>query len=174
MKPDVEAIEQAFAALEPSPRERGRVELVVVRRGGGEHVTPERVDVTVDDGVVGDRWTADKDPGRAAQVTLMMSRVARLLCGDRPLDLPGDNFLVDLDIGEEALPAGARVRIGTAVLEVTGEPHLGCATFRERLGSAALRWVNHNDVVSRRARGVNCRVIEGGQVAVGDEIAVLG
>ena len=35
-----------------------------------------------------------------------------------PLDAPGDNFLVDLDLSEEALPVGARLRLGEALLEV--------------------------------------------------------
>ena len=173
MKPDVAAIESAWQKLEPPPRGRGRVDLVVVRVGGGEHRTPERVAISVDGGVEGDRWDVAKDPDRHCQVTLMMTRVARLLVGDKPLHLPGDNFLVDLEIGEEALPAGARIALGAAVLEVSGEPHLGCGTFRERFGAAALRWVNHTDVRSRRARGVNCRVIEGGEVAVGDVVEVL-
>ena len=173
MKPDVEAIEKAFAELAPPPRGSGRVDLVVLRTGNGEHATPDAVDVTVDDGLVGDRWNLEKDPERSAQVTVMMTSVARLLCGDKPLHLPGDNFLVDIDVGEEAMPVGTRFKIGGAVLEVSDEPHTGCDKFRERLGSAALRWVNHKDVKSRRTRGVNCRVIEGGAVAIGDPVEVL-
>jgi hypothetical protein len=173
MKPDVEAIDAAYAALPPSPRGNGRVDLIVLRTGGGDHATPERADVTVDGGVTGDRWSVDSDPERCAQVTLMMTAVARMLTGDRPLHLPGDNFLVDIDIGEEAMPAGTRIAIGSAILEISDEPHTGCAKFRERLGSAALRWVNHADLRHRRLRGVNCRVIDGGEVAIGDPIRVL-
>ena len=173
MKPDVEALETAYSALTAPPRRSGRVDLVVLRLGGGEHATPESVEITVDDGLVGDRWTAEKDPERGAQVTLMMSSVAKLLTGDQPLHIPGDNFIVDIDIGTEAMPVGTRVAIGTAVLEISDEPHTGCAKFSERLGSAALRWVNHADFKSRRGRGVNCRVISPGTVAVGDTISVI-
>lgn len=173
MKPDVAAIESAWQKLEPPPRGRGRVDLLVVRIGGGEHLTPERIAITTEGGLEGDRWSIERDPERSCQVTLMMTAVARLVAGDKPLHLPGDNLLVDLDIGAEALPAGSRLAIGGVVLEVTPEPHAGCATFRERFGSAALRWVNHASFRARRARGVNCRVIEGGEVAVGDAIEVL-
>lgn len=173
MKPEVAAIESAWRALQPPSRDRGRVDLIVLRLGGGEHATPERVAVTVDGGLEGDRWSIDGDPGRDAQVTLMMTPVARLLAGEKPLHLPGDNFLVDIDLGVEAMPAGTRIAVGAAVLEISEEPHTGCAKFRERLGSAALRWVNHADVRARRLRGVNCRVLEGGEVGVGDVVQVL-
>jgi MOSC domain-containing protein YiiM len=164
----VDAIEASWQRLAPPSRERGRVELIVVRLGGGEHRVPERVEVGLESGVAGDRWRIAGDPGRACQVTLMMSAVARLLCGERPLHLPGDNFLVDFDLGEESVAPGGRLRLGTVVLEISEEPHAGCKTFRERLGSDALRWVNHRDNRHLRLRGVNCRVIEPGAVAVGD------
>jgi MOSC domain-containing protein YiiM len=105
-------------------------------------------------------------------VTLMNVRVTELICADgQPLDLPGDNFLVDLDLSEEALPAGTRLRIGSALLEVSAEPHTGCKKFSARFGLDALLWVNeHRD---RRLRGMNCRVVEPGAVAVGDAVAVV-
>jgi MOSC domain-containing protein YiiM len=87
------------------------------------------------------------------------------------LEASGDNLLVDLDLSETALPVGTRLRIGTAVLEVSAEPHTGCKKFRERFGLDALKWVNdHRD---RRLRGMNCRVLEAGTVAVGDSAAVV-
>ena len=45
-------------------------------------------------------------------------------------------------------------------------PHTGCKKFKERFGLDALKWVNDNR--DRRLRGMNCRVVEAGAVAVGD------
>ena len=101
----------------------------------------------------------------------MNVRVTRLVAGDRqPLDAPGDNFLVNLDLAESALPGGTRLRLGGALLEVSALPHTGCKTFRERFGLEALKWVNADR--PQRLRGLNCRVLEAGRVAVGDPVSV--
>jgi len=164
-------IERAWAALERSPRGSGTVELITVRLGGGKHLCPARVALSPDGGVDGDRWSQGRRV-RQAQVTMMNARVAAMLAAGRaPLDAPGDNFLVDLDLGEEALPAGSRLRIGGAILEITALSHTGCKKFRERLGAAALDWVNAVPNRALRLRGVNCLVIEAGEVAVGDPVA---
>ena len=121
-------------------------------------------------GVEGDRWSQGKRV-REAQVTMMNARVAAMLAAGRaPLDAPGDNFQVDLDLGEEALPAGSRLRGGGALIEVSALAHSGCKYFRERLGAAALDWVNAVPNRALRLRGVNCLVIEAGEIALGDPV----
>jgi MOSC domain-containing protein YiiM len=157
-----------WEAIEPAPRGSGTVRGICVRVEEGVHETPGRVEVTVEEGVAGDRWaTGRRDLD--AQVTLINVRVAELIGG--PLDRGGDNFQVDLDLSEEALPVGTRLQIGSALLEVSPAPHTGCKKFRERFGLDALTWVNdHRD---RRLRGMNCRVLEAGAVAVGDRVAVV-
>jgi hypothetical protein len=164
----VEDFETRWTSADPAPRGSGSVRLICVRLGDGIHETPERADVTVDDGLVGDRWAQGKRD-LDAQITLMNVRVTELIGG--PLDLPGDNFQVDLDLSEEALPVGTKLRLGKALLEVSPAPHTGCKTFRERFGLDALKWVNDNR--DRRLRGMNCRVLEGGAVAVSDPIVVV-
>jgi MOSC domain-containing protein YiiM len=165
----VEDFETRWASAEPAPRGTGTVRLICVRVDEGVHETPERAQVTVEEGLVGDRWASggrDLD----AQITLMNVRIAELVGG--PLGLSGDNFQVDLDLSEDALPVGTVLRLGEALLEVSPAPHTGCKTFRERFGLDALKWVNdHRD---RRLRGMNCRVLEAGAVAVGDVVAVQG
>jgi hypothetical protein len=156
---------ERWEAADPAPRGSGTVRLICVRRDEGVHETPERAEVTVEDGLVGDRWGAGRRD-LDAQITLMNVRVTELIGG--PLDLPGDNFQVDLDLSEEALPVGTRLELGGAVLEVSPAPHTGCKKFKERFGLDALKWVNdHKDL---RLRGVNCRVVAGGTVAVGDSV----
>ena len=170
-----EELQQLWDESPALPRNQGAVQLITVRRGRGDHRCPDRIAVSRAGGVEGDRWALDADRDPACQVTLMTTRAAELVAaGEQPLDAVGDNFLVDLDLSEEALPSGARLRLGSALLEVTAEPHLGCKTFRERFGAGALRWVNWEANRSRRLRGVNCRVIEDGVVAVGDLVEVIG
>ena len=163
--------EAAWREIETAPRGSGTVELICLRLGDGVHDCPDRVEVAPGRGVEGDRWADGEEPEVDAQVTLMNVRVARLIAGERqPLDAPGDNFLVDLDLAESALPAGTRLRLGSALLEVSALPHTGCKKFRERFGLDALKWVNANR--PQRLRGLNCRVLEAGSVAVGDPISV--
>jgi hypothetical protein len=163
----VDDFETRWASVEPAPRGSGTVRMICVRVDEGVHETPERAEVTVEDGLVGDRWARGRRD-LDAQITLMNVRVTELIGG--PLDLPGDNFQVDLDLSEEALPVGTRLRLGETLLEVSPAPHTGCKTFRERFGLDALTWVNDNR--DRRLRGMNCRVLESGAVAVGDSVEV--
>jgi MOSC domain-containing protein YiiM len=63
--------------------------------------------------------------------------------------------------------------VGSAVLEITAEPHTGCAKFSARFGSDALRFVNGAAGRPLRLRGVNTRVVQPGTVARGDTITRL-
>ena len=78
-----------------------------------------------------------------AQLTLMNARVVALVAGERERwPLAGDQLYVDLDLSADNLPPGTRLAVGSAVIEVTPEPHTGCAKFSARFGSEALRFVN--------------------------------
>lgn len=170
---------ETFDAIETRLREvsarpaSGVIRRIVVRQGGGQHATPARVRLDPQGGIEGDRWSRGVEPDPADQVSLMDARVVETLAGADGLDVPGDNLVVDLDLGEPALPFGARLRIGTAVIELSGKLHAGCSKFRARLGDQALRWVNAKQNRARRLRGVFCRVLEAGEVAVGDTIVRL-
>lgn len=167
-------LEARWLALEPAPRRAGTVALLVLRQGSGVHQTPAEVELSPEGGVHGDRWREKEGRDLDEQVTLMNVRVTRLIAGtERPLHLPGDNVQVDLDLSQEALPAGTRLRLGTALLEVTAAPHLGCDKFAARFGVEALKWVNAKAHRERRLRGVNARVLEGGRVAVGGVVEVV-
>jgi hypothetical protein len=173
----IDELEQAWGARIPAPRDRGTVRLICVRKGGGLHETPGEVEIAPGIGLVGDRWSqrdSGRDPDGYSAVTLINSTVAGLIAaGRQPLDAPGDNLHVDLDIGVDALPAGTRLRAGEVVLRVSEQPHTGCSTFSGKFGLDALKWVSTPDGRSRRLRGVNCSVIAGGVVRVGDAIEVI-
>jgi hypothetical protein len=168
-------LDRLYASGPPLARERGSVDLLVVRRGAERHETPTGAALTCEQGLVGDRWVDgwgwQRDVER--QLTLMMTGVAELVCDGQPLDLPGDNLLVSLDLSVEALPVGARLRVGEALIEITAKPHAGCKKFLARFGADALAWINDDAGKQRRLRGVNSRVIEPGTVRVGDGIVVI-
>jgi MOSC domain-containing protein YiiM len=169
--PTIQELEAARNAWPPAPRGRGSVRLVCVRKEDGRHETPERALLTPDGGLEGDRWLANPRRALDAQLTLMYVELARLFAGDRlPVDAPGDNVLVDFDLSEEALPAGTPLRLGQALIEVTALPHTGCKKFSEKFGLEALKWVNSRRDL--RLRGMNCRVLEAGWVAVGDPVEI--
>lgn len=172
----IDELERGWISRPAPPCDDGAVRLLCVRKGGGVHETPPSVRLITGGGVDGDRW-ADRDPSSdpdgVTAVTLINAAVAELVAGDvQPLHAAGDNLVVDLDIGADALPAGSRLAIGDAILRVSEQPHTGCSKFRDKFGLDALKWVSTPDGRARRLRGVNCSVIRGGTVGVGDTIAV--
>jgi hypothetical protein len=133
---------------------------------GEREVLAEGV-LDLDEGLVGDRWsahrsskTSDGSPNRETQVTLMSARVVDLVAaGDRERwALAGDQIYVDFDISEANLPAGTRLSLGSAVLEVSLEPHTGCVKFANRFGNDAHRFVNTKPFRHLRLRGLNAKV----------------
>ncbi|HEX2142481.1 MAG TPA: hypothetical protein VHK28_09465, partial [Candidatus Limnocylindria bacterium] len=75
-------LEALWSALPPAPRERGTVRLLCVRREDGAHDTPTEVQISLEGGVVGDRWAHGwqrRDPERNAQVTLMNASVTEMV-----------------------------------------------------------------------------------------------
>jgi hypothetical protein len=172
-------LEAGLDDVRGAPVDHGRVEMLVLRPTVGERETPDHVHLDVVEGVVGDNWRvrgSSRGPGGAAnpeaQVTVMNARMAHLVSGgeaDRR-KLAGDQIYADLDISHENLPAGSRLRIGSAVIEISAHPHTGCAKFVARFGSDAMRFVNSPMGRQLRLRGVNCKVVSGGVVSVGDTI----
>jgi MOSC domain-containing protein YiiM len=159
--------------LPESPRDVGRVALLVRRGEGGRRETPLEVRLTTADGVPGDAWSRRAARHVGAQISAMQADVAALLANGQPLTLSGDNLLLELDLSTSNLPPGSRVRAGDALLEVTSQPHNGCAKFRARFGADALRFVSRPDLRPRNLRGVYLRVVEAGTLRLGDAVEVL-
>lgn len=87
--------------------------------------------------------------------------------------LAGDQLFIDLDISIQNLPAGSRLSIGTAVIEVSSYPHTGCKKFSDRFGPDAILFVNSDHGKANRFRGLNARIIQSGVVKVGDAVLKL-
>jgi MOSC domain-containing protein YiiM len=164
---------ERIARLPPPPTDDGRVVLVVVRPATDERVLPARCRLTPEGGVEGDRWSQRETPVRDTQVTAMRADVARVLANGQPIQLAGDNLFVDLDLSPANLPAGIRLRVGSALCEVTPKPHNGCTKFAARFGDDALAITGAEAFRSWRLRGLHLSVLEAGEVAPGDRIAVL-
>ena len=107
------------------------------------------------------------------QLATMSLGVAEVIANGQPLALFGDNLFLALDLSVENLPAGSRLRVGAATLEVTPEPHDGCHQFHDRFGADALRLVARRETRDRNLRGIYLRVVESGAVRVGDAVEVL-
>ncbi len=166
-------LEARYAELGTGPRDRGSVKLLVVRPTKGERVMPAQVELTVDGGMAGDRWISREPRHPDSQITLMRHDLGELIANGQSLGLFGDNLLVDLDLTEDNLPTGSRLRIGGCLVEVTPEPHNGCAQYAGRFGHDALRFISQKPLRPARLRGIYVRVLESGTVAVGDSIEVI-
>ncbi|HWW52811.1 MAG TPA: MOSC domain-containing protein [Acidimicrobiales bacterium] len=173
-------LEAGLAAIRASPASDGRLELIVSRPSPGQRQIVEEGRLDLGDGLVGDSWSYRPGPGpqRGApepdrQLTLINARVAVLIGGDPEGGAQsGDQLHLDLDLSEANLPAGTRLHLGAAVIEVTEEPHTGCAKFTERFGVDALRFVNSPIGRELHLRGVNARVIVPGTIRRGDTVRV--
>ena len=166
-------LESGFAALPEAPRHTGRVALIVRRPEPNRRETPQRVRLSTETGVEGDGWSHRPPRDVEAQITLLRRDVAELIAPEQPLPLFGDNLLVDFDLSTGHLPAGSRLGVGGALVEVTPLPHNGCRKFADRFGRDALRFVQAKPTCSENLRGIHVRVLEDGDVEVGDPIRVV-
>jgi MOSC domain-containing protein YiiM len=152
--------------------DRGRVARIVRRRELGRREAPASLRLTPELGVPGDAWIERGRPDPAGQIAVMQLDVATLIANGQPLDLFGDNLFLELDLSAANLPIGSRVRIGGATLEITPKAHNGCSKFRARFGPDALRFVSDPGLRHRNLRGIYMRVIEAGDVSLGDPVEV--
>ena len=65
---------------------------------------------------------------------------------------------------------GTRLAIGSAVIEVSAKPHVGCWKYEARFGRDATRFVNSKVGRALRLRGFCGSIIVGGTVRIGDKV----
>lgn len=174
-------LEAGLAEIFRSPKDGGVLEMIVRRPqvGAREILAEGQLDVV--EGLVGDSWklrssrrTTDGTPHPDMQLNVINSRLVALVSQDRRRwHLAGDQLYVDFDLSEANVPAGTRLAIGSAVIEVTAEPHTGCSKFVERFGMDAMKFVNASERKNLHLRGINARVVQPGAVRVGDAVGKL-
>ena len=173
-------LEAALDDIRQSPRDEGRLEMIVRRPQVGARDVLEEGWLTEAEGLQGDSWrhrsnsrSADGSPDPDMQLTLMSTRAIAAITPDRARwPLAGDQLFVDLDLTDEHLPPGTRLHIGDAIVVVTTQPHTGCGKFVERFGVDAMKWVNSADGRDLHLRGIYVRVVQDGRVRRGDTITV--
>ena len=169
----LESVNAGLDARTPPPRDAGTVVALVTRQAGEARTAHEELRFGQEWGALGDRWSPVKH-GMANQVTAMESGVGELIANGQPLDLFGDNLIVDLALDVGNLPPGSRLRLGKeVVLQVTDKPHTGCSKYRARFGADALTAISREDRRELRLRGIHLEVVRSGTVAVGDPIVVV-
>jgi hypothetical protein len=171
-------LEAALGELWQAPADTGTVDLIVRRPATGERKVLDAGELDPAEGLVGDNWRergSRHAPDGAAepdrQLNVINARVSRLVAVDPGRRaLAGDQLHLDLDLSIANLPPGTRLALGSAVIEVTEPPHLGCAKFVERFGREAMRFVNSPVGRELRLRGMNAKVVVAGTVRPGDAV----
>jgi hypothetical protein len=174
-------LEAGLYQVSLSPKDAGVLEMIVRRPQVGEREILDEGHLDLAEGLVGDSWklrtsrrTADGTPHPDMQLNLINSRLVSLVAQDRSRwHLAGDQLYVDLDLSEANLPPGTRLSIGSAVIEVTAEPHTGCSKFVERFGFDAMKFVNAPERKDLHLRGINARVVRSGVVRTGEAVNKL-
>lgn len=137
----------------------------------GIHLAPGRrlpvrrvdsVEAEAGKGLVGDRYHGTKHRHVTVQSATDLEQAAAVL--GRPVPWDGTRRNLTLSHGEVPTTPGTRLRIGAVVLEVV-RVAAPCRLLDDELGPGAA-------AALRRRAGTCFRVLEGGTISVGDEVAL--
>ena len=174
-------LEAGLDEIRRSPVESGTLRMIVRRPREDEREVLEEGVLDPVHGLAGDNWstrgsnrTADGSSHPDMQLNIMNARVADLVATTpERWPLAGDQLYVDFDLSEANVPAGTRLAIGEAVVEVTDQPHAGCRKFAARFGVDAFKFVNSPEGKRLHLRGVNAKVVVAGVIRTGDPVRRL-
>lgn len=171
----IEELEAGLENIRQSPKDNGTLDMIVRRPQIEEREVLSEGKLDIMAGLEGDNWkvrgsssTSDKSAHPEMQINIMNSRVIDLLAQEKERwQLAGDQLFIDMDLSEENLPAGTKLSIGNAILQISTEPHSGCKKFTARFGLEAMKFVNSPLGKELHLRGVNAKVIQAGVIRVG-------
>ena len=177
----IEELEAGLDHIRQAPTDQGILKMIVRRPSVDERDVLESGELSTEEGLVGDTWnvrvsTHSKD-GLAnvnKQITIMNARsIALLAQSEERWPLAGDQLYVDLDLSDDNIPPGTQLAIGSAIVQVSPDPHTGCNKFSARFGVEAMKFVNSPEGKRLHLRGINTRVIQAGIIQVGDVVRKL-
>ena len=169
-------LEAGLDEIGMSPPNEGVLELIVRRPQIGAREVLEVGELDLVEGLVGDNWrtrgssrTTDGSAHPDMQLNIMNARVIALVAQEKDRwPLAGDQLFIDLDLSVDNVPPGTQLALGSAVLEVTDQPHTGCKKFVARFGLDALKFVSSPVGEQLQLRGINVKVVHPGVIQVGD------
>ncbi|MCM2563082.1 hypothetical protein M8756_13160 [Lutimaribacter sp. EGI FJ00015] len=173
-----EQLQAALAHIRAAPTDNAPIEMLCFRPGYGQRQIVDRLELTVDRGIPGERWLTapwlkmpDGRPDPRIQVSILPKRVMDTVWQDRSGTVhPGDPIVADIETSVDSLPVGTRLQAGTAVLEVSDAFNEGCVKWKTRYGTAAKDWIVTPENRPLRLRGLLCRIVQDGVVRVGDRL----
>jgi hypothetical protein len=171
-------LEAGLDEIRRSPKDEGLLKLIVRRPAVDEREVLAEGELHPAAGLVGDSWrtrgssrTVDGSAHPDMQLNIMNARVVALVAqAQERWPLAGDQLFIDMDLSAENLPAGTRLALGSAVIEVTAEPHNGCKKFVARFGLEAMKFVNSEVGRELHLRGINAKVVQPGVIRVGQAV----
>ncbi len=169
-------LEAGLDEIRRSPKDEGLLALIVRRPQTDEREVLAEGELDLVAGLVGDNWsargsslTSDGASHPDMQLNIMNARVIALLAQAKERwPLAGDQLFIDLDLSAANLPPGTQLALGSAVIEVTAQPHTGCKKFVARFGLDAMKFVNSPLSKQLHLRGINAKVVQPGVIRVGD------
>jgi len=176
-----EELDRALPDVPVASKNGTKVEMMCSRPDRIQREFPEVLKFTVDGGIEGDYemdkpWLKlpDGSPDPRIQVSIISRRMLDLVRLDRENTThPGDAIATDLDMTHENLPVGSRLKVGTAVVEISDVWNDGCAKWKVRMDRPANDWISAPEHESLRLRGIYCRIVGDGEVWLNDTITKI-
>ena len=173
-------LEAGIDRVREAPVEAGVVRLIAARPAEEERELLDTARLDTAQGLVGDMWSLrptcvdsdDGEPHPDAQVTVMNVRATTLVAGgDRRGPRAGDQLYVDLDLSLANLPPGSRIATARRCSRSAASA-LRLRQVRRLFGVDAVRSSTRRSAAAP-LRGLNARVITGGEVRIGDPVRKL-
>jgi hypothetical protein len=174
----MEELDAGIDEIRQSPKDAGVLELIVRRPQADTREVLAEGELDLVEGLVGDSWktrgssrTADGSSNLDMQLTIMNARVIALVAQEKDRwPLAGDQLFIDIDLSTDNVPPGTQLALGTAVIEITAQPHTGCKKFMARFGRDATKFINSPLGKQLQMRGVNAKVVQPGLIHMGDVV----